>query len=242
MNFRIKKLKESFKENQIVKFKNLKKFNYFPKSNDEIEEILKLKSKQGDGDLNDIDVSKLNSLPNFSNFDFFTNNNFFVDEWDVSHIKFFDRSFYFCIGFNSDLSNWDTSSGVGFKFMFTNCSKFNQNINNFDFTNSKDCEYFLANCFSFDKEVYNFVFNYRLDSLQAFFEGCKVFNRDVSMWDVSNITYFKSMFQNTKSFKQDLSDWNVESAKNWNFVFKWSLMENYPELMPEKFRADYLNK
>jgi len=48
------------------------------------------------------------------------------------------------------------------------------------------------------------------------------------------------MFFNCKSFDSDLSNWDVSKAKTWNFFVKSSLLEKYPERIPEKFRRDYL--
>jgi surface protein len=95
------------------------------------------------------------------------------------------------------------------------------------------------------------------------FSGCKIFNSDLSKWDVSNVIYFNNMFVNCykfnsdlsnwdvskgidfdymfygcKSFNVDLSNWNVSNAVSWFHFAEKSLLEKYPERIPEKFRED----
>ncbi len=244
MNKRIQKIKEklnclSLNETKI--FKDFKKFNYHPKNSKELEKILILKAKQNDTNLNDINVSDLEYLADFTNVSpFYEKRNFFVDEWDVSRCRFFGRLFENCFEFNCDLSSWDVSNSNGFSEMFSLCEKFNQPILNFDVSNAELFYFMFYGCSSFNQELYNFKFNIFANDFSNFFSGCWAFNRDISMWDVSNVKIFNYMFENTKSFKQDLSMWDVSSAENWNDVFTGSLMEKYPELMPEKFRKDYL--
>jgi surface protein len=72
------------------------------------------------------------------------------------------------------------------------------------------------------------------------FHDCYKFNSDLSKWDVSNGQKFEWMFYNCKLFDADLSRWNVERAKSWVSFAKDSLLANYPERIPEKFRSDYL--
>ncbi len=236
MNQRIRNIKELLNEVKVLK--NLKKYNYFPKSPDELYKIILEKHKNFNYDFNDINTSQLYELIKFG--DVFRKQNFLVDEWDVSRVRSFKYVFAFVVEFNSDLSNWDVSNGVDFSNMFYNCFKFNQNINSFDFRNAEKMNHFFHFCSSFNKEVYNFNFNEKVKKLTSFFLGCKNFNQDVSMWDVSNVENFDFMFENTKKFKQNLTNWNVLNAKYWDDVFKGSLMEKHTELMPEKFREDYV--
>jgi surface protein len=60
------------------------------------------------------------------------------------------------------------------------------------------------------------------------------------MWNVSSGEYFTGMFYGCKSFNADLSGWDVSAAKGWGDFAKFSLLEKYPERIPEKFRSDYL--
>lgn len=221
-------------------FKVLKNYNYFPKDFLEFIEVLKIKSKNKEKDLNDINTSELDSMGGFYHFDFFIENNFFVDEFNVSKVKYFQDCFHSCFAFNSDLSQWDVSNGIKFEQFFASCENFNQSVLNFDFSNAKEIYGFFSRCDRFNQPLYTFKFNKKLKNFSGFFFACKKFNQDLSMWDVSNIENFDNMFYECKNFKQDLSNWDVSSAQTWDLIFMGSPMENYPELMPEKFRSRYL--
>ncbi len=49
-----------------------------------------------------------------------------------------------------------------------------------------------------------------IDNMGGAFNDCGAFNGDVSTWDVSNVTSFSQMFYNAKLFNQDISGWNPE--------------------------------
>jgi surface protein len=40
----------------------------------------------------------------------------------------------------------------------------------------------------------------------------KVFNQDISFWDVSEVTDMTSMFNSAEAFNQDLSDWDIRNV------------------------------
>jgi surface protein len=48
------------------------------------------------------------------------------------------------------------------------------------------------------------------------------------------------MFYGCESFNYDLSEWNVLNAIDWRNFANNSMLEKYPERIPEKFRSDYL--
>ncbi len=226
----------------MIFFKNIKKYNYKPKTILCLTKIIEKKSENKDADLNDIDVSQIEIIVEFGKFDFFSKNNFYLDEWDVSKVFDFSYCFRSCKKFNSDLNSWDVSNGVLFYGMFYNCYNFDKDISNFKVENGLFFNSFLLNAKKFNKSLHNFKFDVRVGSLNDFFNGCKKFNQDVSMWDVSNIHFFVQTFFKCENFKQDLSKWDVGNAQQWENVFKGSLMEKHTELMPEKFKSNCLNK
>ncbi len=242
MHSRIKILKEKLNEQKV--FKSLSKYNYHPRTLDELKEIQIIKGTNEDPDLNDIDVSNLTEVKIFSDWgnkalDFFSKNNFYVDEWNVSRVKDFTACFYNCSKFNSDVSKWDTSNGVEMRSMFLNCISFNNYVNNFDVSNAKTLFSFFNYCKNFNQEVYNFK---PQNSISHMFRVCEKFNQDISMWDVSNVKYMEYAFEYTESFKQDLNKWDVSNVVDWRRIFDGSLMEKYPELIPFKFRRKYAMK
>ena len=84
-------------------------YAYFPKTKDELQDIIKqrIKKEGNECDLNDIDVSKITDMSNI----------FFESE------------------FNGDISKWDVSNVEDMEYMFYG-SKFSQNISKWDVRNT----------------------------------------------------------------------------------------------------------
>ncbi len=218
-------------------FKNVKNYNYFPKTFEELFYQLKRKAYNQKNDLNDINVSMLDKIGGFQNFRFFKNNNFFVEDWNVSRVKDFGNCFANCFCFDSELSDWDVSNGVNFFKMFSNCLFFNRPILNFDVSNGVDfgSMFFSANCFN--QELYNFKFGIKSYSIKSMFSTAFNFNRDISMWDVSNIKIMSECFYFASSFKQNLSNWNVENVVDFVRFSTLSPLDSVEEFLPKKFRS-----
>ena len=45
-------------------------------------------------------------------------------------------------------------------------------------------------------------------------------NPDISMWDVSNVKYMRTMFCGAENFNKDLSQWNVSKVENMRSMFR----------------------
>jgi surface protein len=133
---------------------------------------------------------------------------------NVSNIRDFSVVFFDKKYFNGYVSEWDVSNGINFFGTFWWCEEFNQDLSGWDISNG---------------EKFNKMFEY-----------CYKFSSNLSDWDVSNGINFTDMFYNCKSFNVDLSNWDVSNAKSWSSFAKKSLLEKYPERIPEKFIIDYL--
>ena len=90
----MKTLKQYLTERLLIKKIN-NKYNYFPKTKDELKRIIKerIKEEGNEVDLNDIDVSKIIDM----------------------------SSLFKGTKFNGDISNWDVSNVIYMKNMFGNC-------------------------------------------------------------------------------------------------------------------------
>jgi len=53
-----------------------------------------------------------------------------------------------------------------------------------------------------------------------YFNGCTIFNGDISGWDVSNVTNMAGMFLSATAFNQNIGSWDVSSVTNMNGVFQ----------------------
>ena len=134
-------------------------YNYHPKTGDELKELVyRLINERGnDGDLNDIDTSKITDM-----------NYMFADS-----------------KFNGDISNWDVSNVENMNYMFGN-SKFNGDISNWNVSNVYDMSYmFMQSKFNGDISNWDVSNVETMDSMfyRSEFTGE---NGDISKWDVSN--------------------------------------------------------
>ena len=96
--------------------KDIKSYNYHPKTRDELKELVDqlIKERGNDADLNDIDTSEITDM----NYMFYTSKfNGDISNWDVSNVK--DMSSMFAYSeFNGDISNWNVSNVKNMELMF----------------------------------------------------------------------------------------------------------------------------
>jgi surface protein len=143
-------------------------------------------------------------------------NNVNLNNIYVYNIDDFSHVFNNKINFKGDVSCWDVSNGKFFDYMFSNCRVFNSDLYTWDVSNGED--------------------------FMGMFLGCYKFNSVLRKWNVFNGENFNNMFQECKRFESDISKWNVSKAKLWKYFAKDSLLETYPDRIPEKFRSSEHNK
>ena len=130
------KLNFNFKKN---------KYKYYPKTNEELQEIIINLTNQyrKEVDLNVIDVSNIKDFSYiFKNKPTFTGD---VSEWNIFNGINFEEMFANCYNFNSVLNNWDVSNGINFTKMFYGCKKFNADLSNWNVENAKEWNNFAKN-------------------------------------------------------------------------------------------------
>ena len=59
-----------------------------------------------------------------------------------------------------------------------------------------------------------------MTSTSGMFINAKVFNQDISGWDMSSVTVTKKMFFKAKASNQDISGWDTRSVTNFKRMFK----------------------
>ena len=62
----------------------------------------------------------------------------------------------------------------------------------------------------------------KTSNLSGTFEGCKLFNQDISHWDVSKVTNMNNMFAST-TFNKPLNNWDVGNVKHMYRMFYRSM-------------------
>ena len=114
----MKSLKSYIQEKLVIK-KN--KYKYFPKTKEELREIIekRIKDEGNEVNLNDIDTSKITDMSElFVEIDFDGD----ISGWDVSKVKNMSFMFAWCEDFNQDISNWDVSNVKKINNIFDYCS------------------------------------------------------------------------------------------------------------------------
>ena len=116
----MKSLTHYIQEKLIIKKNKRMDYKYFPKTKEELKEIInqRIKEEGNEVDLNDIDVSTITDMSNlFKGTDF----NGDISQWDVSNVTDMRDMFYGCSNFNQDISNWDVSNVIDMSYMFYDC-------------------------------------------------------------------------------------------------------------------------
>ena len=95
-------------------------YKYFPKTKEELREILEKRLLEDkNADLNDIDVSKITDMSDL--FFRLDPHNIDISEWDVSKVENMSYMFFGCRNFNSNLSKWKVSKWKDTSYMFFGC-------------------------------------------------------------------------------------------------------------------------
>ena len=115
--------------------KDIESYNYYPKTNDEFQELVDklIKERGDDADLNDIDTSEITGMTSLFYGSKFNGD---ISKWDVSNVKSM-RYMFEASKFNGDISEWDVSNVEDMDYMFDN-SNFNGDISNWDVSNVKN--------------------------------------------------------------------------------------------------------
>ena len=118
-------------------------YNYYPKTKEELKDIIKQKieSKGNECDLNDIDTSNITDMSSLFEYSDFNGD---ISRWNVSNVTNMNDMFRYS-EFNGDISNWNVSNVKNMWSMFFS-SKFNGDISNWDVSNVTNYAYIFFSC------------------------------------------------------------------------------------------------
>jgi surface protein len=154
-----------------------------------------------------------------------------ISDWDVGNVTNMERMFAGS-QFNGDMSDWDVKNVRSMKQMFSiayvdedEMLNVLENINPFAFAvgaiNSFD-----TSIFTFQRDV-----DYAINNIAT-----SMFNKDISDWDVGNVTNMERMFE-WSQFNGDVSDWDVSNVRN---MTHFSLGSRFKKLPPKWDKEYYL--
>ena len=169
----VKFIKEGLKITTKTKVNERPKYNYHPKTKNELKDLLKqlIKERGNEADLNDIDTSEITDMADLS------------------------ESFSDVEKFNGDISQWDVSNVTDMSSMFSSCKSFNQDISNWDVSKVKDMYSMFDSCESFNQDISNWNVS-KVTDMRYMFSRCKSFNQNVSKWNVSKVKKYDNIFFN----------------------------------------------
>ena len=209
---------------------------YTPKDRSELVQTISKLLKEGQTNLNCIDVSNITKMDYL--FNNFTSFNGDISEWNVSKVENMNGIFMNCENFEGwQIENWNTDSLVYANSMFYNCEKFDCNLSNWNTSNIKYSKEMFRYCENFKGKGLENWNTSNLKETYCMFEKCYDFDCNLSNWNMSNVTDMGSMFEDCKSFKgKGLENWDVSKAKSISVMFyncenfncdleKWNLNE-----------------
>lgn len=181
----MKSLQQHISEKLIIT-KNYMKYNYNPKTPDELKEIIKKRYDDlGPGtndepiDFNDIGVSQITSFFDTKNqVGIFEKTKFeYIDvsSWDVSNVINMNSTFRSCQFLKElDLSNWNVSNVTNMGGMFTECKILKKlDLSTWNVSNVEDMYSMFRDCSSL-KEINLSNWNVsNVEDMFLIFDGCK---------------------------------------------------------------------
>ena len=119
-----------------------------------------------------------------------------------------------------EISQWGGISITnGFK-LFSHCSNF-ESITAIDTPSLRQCDNMwgmFQGCLLFNSDLSKWNTS-NVTNMSYMFSWCKLFNGDLSKWNTSNVTHMVGMFIDCTAFNSDLLEWDVSSVTNMLYMF-----------------------
>lgn len=97
--------------------------HYHPTNKNELRSLIKelIKQRGNNGDLNDIDTSKITDMSHLFDNYYLKDFNGNISEWDVSNVENMEYMFNWCYDFKCNLNKWNVKKVKNMKNIFCNC-------------------------------------------------------------------------------------------------------------------------
>ena len=156
-----------------------------------------------------------------------------IGNWNTSSVTNMSSMFQLAAAFNQPIGTWNTTSVTGMNQMFSSATVFDQNINNWNIDKVTSMQRMFSGATNFNGELptnrSSGVIPV-LTNMGYMFYNAPAFNQDVSVLNVTNVTYMQHAFTNARAFNNaDVPlNWGSETAKitNWNNAFQGAIAFN----------------
>lgn len=193
---------------KINKDSKVVKYNYFPESWSELRVLLSqlMKERGPNADLNDIDVSKVDtfyySWQKIGLFENLNPRNINISKWNVSNIDDMSYMFRDCRYFNCNLSKWNVSRVENMHGMFDECENFTgEGLERWNVSNVEDMGFMFFGCKKFTGKALENWKVIKLKDMNHMFRKCTSLNCNLSKWDVSSVKIMQYAFDDCPSLK-----------------------------------------
>ena len=181
-------------------------YEYFPKTKQDLINIIYMLLDKDKTDFNCIDTSLITDMSDLFTDSIFENLVFDVSNWDVSKVTNMDSMFVGCIKFDGDLSDWNVSNVETMSNMFVKCRNFTgKGLENWDVSNVTNMEFMFSECEDFEgKSIENWNVS-NVENISYMFDYCTSLNCNLNNWNVSKVKKKTGVFQGTRGIKNKTS-------------------------------------
>ena len=195
------------------------------------------------GHISQWDTSNVTIMNNLFNDKYDFNDD--ISQWDTSNVTTMINMFRDARAFNQDISKWNTTNVNHMGSMFYGAHNFNQDLLTqqvttgpnspyiaWDVSNVTNIDQMFCNCTNFNGNIENWQLSTNLTSLFYVFEGCQMFNKNLSTklisyqgntytaWDISRIQSLRATFRGCINFDGNINNWNTSSVTNLIDTFR----------------------
>ena len=166
-------------------------------------------------------------------------------QWNVQNVTDMNSMFFGCEAFNGDLTLWNVQNVTYMSGMFYGCKLFNGDLTQWDVQKVTDMRNMFYGCGAFIEGIFPLAQNNMVTYMSGMFYGCKLFNGDLTQWNVQKVpdmrnmfygceafiegifplaqnnmvTDMRNMFRGCKLFNGDLTQWNVQNVESMSNMF-----------------------